>query len=173
MFVLRPPADSESLQFLSQIQSSDEQLVRRAVQALSMAEDERILPRLYDLLSTKSLQLQEIACDGLSYYRGNREVVAKLVEKATRDENEMARIYALDALEELGDAACITALAQICQDDRYPRASVVAARILMNTFQAAEHLDKIEAVMRRHFGPRGDPTWAANIRELRKKAESK
>jgi len=169
VFALRPPTQEERAPFLADLDSKDRGRVRRALDCLSMAQDGHVLPRLHALLNDPVLQLQEAACDNLTYFGENAEVLARLIRKASDDPTDMGRLYAVAALEQIGNPACVPALVSICSDARFPKASVVAARVLLNRFEAVEHLDKIEAVMKREFGAKGSVTWESKIRQMRKK----
>jgi hypothetical protein len=170
-FVLRPPNEKESILFLRDLGSTNPERLQKSLYALSMARDERVLPRLYELLSTGPLQLQRFACAGLSYFGQKPKVLARLLHKASSDHTDIGRIYALDAVEEVGNPVCIPTLVNLCKEvEKHPKAATVAARMLLMTFESAEHLDTIEDVMQRRFGARGNSTWKAKIRELRRKA---
>jgi hypothetical protein len=169
-FRLRPPNETERAKLLDNIHSRDRNVSRQALDSLAIAGDTRILPRLYDMLSSQDKELQARACSALGRFRDNKDVLARLHETALKNDTDWARMCATEALGLIQSPSSVSILAILCADDRYPDASVVAARILLMDYEASEHLDRIEAVMRRQFGSKGDATWQAKIRELRKKA---
>jgi len=169
VFRLRPPAGPEHAAAIRDLRSSEPNKLRRALDALSMTKDPAVLPHLLRITEAARHPLREVACSNLRYFNTSSSALGRLTSIVTSDPDEKMRSWAAEALAEIGDPIAIPALAELCaQDERFPRAAITAARILLNQFKSVEYLDRIEGVMKRHMSP-PSPQWERRIEELRKK----
>ena len=165
---LRPPNEIERRELFLQLESNDKNVWRRALDSLSSARDDRILPRVYEMLASENGLLQGRACAAMARFRGNQEVLSRLHDVALNADTDWKRECAVLALGQIRNPASVPVLASLCLQSSFQKTRVSAARILLMDYESAEHLEKIEAVMERAFAPEGSVTWKAKIRELRK-----